>query len=73
MLTFSNIFRPFLASNSAMSCGVVTITEPLTTPTVAKDPDGRIAQIYKEIAKKVSAKLTQQDKALSSFPSITIE
>ncbi|CAC9647111.1 iron-sulfur cluster carrier protein ApbC [bacterium endosymbiont of Bathymodiolus sp. 5 South] len=43
------------------------------TPTVAKDPDGRIAQIYKEIAKKVSAKLTQQDKALSSFPSITIE
>jgi hypothetical protein len=26
----SNIFRPFLASNSAMSCGVVTITEPLT-------------------------------------------
>jgi ATP-binding protein involved in chromosome partitioning len=31
------------------------------TPTVAKDPDGRIAQIYKEIAKKVSAKLTQQD------------
>jgi hypothetical protein len=30
MLTFSNIFRPFLASNSAMSCGVVTITEPLT-------------------------------------------
>jgi hypothetical protein len=43
------------------------------SPTVAKDPDGRIAQIYKEIAKKVSAKLTQQDKALSSFPSITIE
>lgn len=43
------------------------------TPTVAKNPDGRVAQIYKEIAKKVSAKLTQQDKALGVFPSITIE
>lgn len=43
------------------------------TPTVAKDPDGRVAQIYKEIAKKVAAKLTLQDKALSAFPSITIE
>lgn len=43
------------------------------TPTVAKNPDGRVAQIYKEIAKKVSAKLTQQDKALGAFPSITIE
>lgn len=43
------------------------------TPTVAKDPDGKVAQIYKEIAKKVSAKLTQQDKALGTFPSITIE
>ncbi|KAA0445987.1 MAG: iron-sulfur cluster carrier protein ApbC [Candidatus Thioglobus sp.] len=43
------------------------------TPTVAKDPDGKVAQIYKEIAKKVAAKLTAQDKALSAFPSITIE
>lgn len=43
------------------------------TPTVAKNPDGRVAQIYKEIAKKVSAKLTLQDKALGAFPSITIE
>lgn len=43
------------------------------TPTVAKNPDGRVAQIYKEIAKKVAAKLTLQDKALSAFPSITIE
>ena len=42
-------------------------------PTVAKDPEGRIAEIYKEIARKVSAKLTQQDKAISAFPSITIE
>ncbi len=43
------------------------------TPTVVKTPDGRVAEIYKEIAKKVSAKLTQQDKALKAFPSITIE
>ncbi len=43
------------------------------TPTVAKDPDSKVAQIYKEIARKVAAKLTQQDKALSAFPSITIE
>ena len=43
------------------------------TPTVAKDPDGRVAEIYKEIARNVSAKLTQQDRAMSSFPSITIE
>lgn len=43
------------------------------TPTVAKDPDSKVAQIYKEIAKKVSAKLTQQDRVLGSFPSITIE
>jgi ATP-binding protein involved in chromosome partitioning len=43
------------------------------TPTVAKNPDGRVAQIYKEIAKKVAAKLTLEDKALGAFPSITIE
>lgn len=43
------------------------------TPTVAKDPDGRVAEIYREIARKVSAKLTDQDKALGAFPSITIE
>ncbi|MDR8834885.1 hypothetical protein FEQ02_05971 [Burkholderia pseudomultivorans] len=30
MPTFSNIFRPFFASSSAMSCGVVTITAPVT-------------------------------------------
>jgi len=43
------------------------------TPTVAKNPEGKVAQIYKEIAKKISAKLTLQDKALGAFPSITIE
>jgi len=43
------------------------------TPTVAKDPDGKVAEIYKEIARKVSSKLTQQSRATSAFPSITIE
>ena len=28
--TFSNIFTPLRASSSAMSCGVVTITAPVT-------------------------------------------
>ncbi len=43
------------------------------TPTVAKDPEGRTAEIYKEISRKISAKLSQQDKAIGAFPSITIE
>jgi ATP-binding protein involved in chromosome partitioning len=43
------------------------------TPTVAKNPDSRVSEIYREIARKVSAKLTQQNRAMSSFPSITIE
>ncbi|CAC9597523.1 [4Fe-4S] cluster assembly scaffold protein Mrp (ApbC) [uncultured Gammaproteobacteria bacterium] len=43
------------------------------TPTVAKNPEGRVAEIYKEISRKVSAKLTLQNRAMSSFPSITIE
>lgn len=43
------------------------------TPTVVKSPNSRITEIYKEIARKVSAKLTLQDRAMSSFPSITIE
>ncbi len=30
MPTFSNILRPLRASISAMSCGVVTITAPVT-------------------------------------------
>jgi len=36
MLTFSNILRPFLASISAMSCGVVTMTAPVTGTCCAK-------------------------------------
>jgi len=43
------------------------------TPTVVKDPNGRTSEIYKEIARKVAAQLTLQDKAIGAFPSITIE
>lgn len=42
-------------------------------PTVAKFPDSRTTEIYKEIGRKLTAKLSQQDRAMSKFPSITIE
>ncbi len=42
-------------------------------PTVAKEPNGMIANIYRDIAKKLSAKLSIQEKAMTKFPSITIE
>lgn len=42
-------------------------------PTVIADPDGQLAQIYREIARKVAAKLSQQARDFSSrFPKITI-
>lgn len=44
------------------------------TPTVAADPDGRITQIYREIARSVSAKLSLQAKEFSAkFPNIVIQ
>ncbi|MFA5983774.1 MAG: iron-sulfur cluster carrier protein ApbC [Methylococcaceae bacterium] len=43
-------------------------------PTVVADPDGRPAQIYKEIARKVAAKLALKAKDFSSrFPNIVIQ
>lgn len=42
-------------------------------PSVIKDADGKVAEIYKKIARKVVAKLSLQDKEIASFPSITIE
>lgn len=42
-------------------------------PSVAKEPEGRIADIYKEIARKTAAKLSLQDKEVAAFPNITIE
>ena len=43
-------------------------------PSVINDPDSRIAEIYGDIARKVTAKLSLQGKDLASkFPSIVIE
>ncbi|GMR16476.1 MAG: iron-sulfur cluster carrier protein ApbC [Gammaproteobacteria bacterium] len=44
------------------------------TPTVAADPDGRISEIYHEIARRMTAKLSQRTKDFSaSFPKIVIQ
>jgi ATP-binding protein involved in chromosome partitioning len=43
-------------------------------PTVAADPDGRVAQIYKEIARKTAAKLALKAKDFSTrFPNIVVQ
>lgn len=43
-------------------------------PTVAVDPNGRISQIYREIARRVAAKLSLQARDYSTkFPSIVIQ
>lgn len=43
-------------------------------PTVAADPDGKIAGIYKAIARKVAIKVAEKAKDMSSkFPTITIQ
>ncbi len=43
-------------------------------PTVVKDPDGRIAQIYRDIARRAAAKLSLRAKDYTSkFPSIVIQ
>jgi ATP-binding protein involved in chromosome partitioning len=44
------------------------------TPSVAADPDGKIAAIYKEIARKLAVKVAEKAKDMSSkFPTITIQ
>src|SRR5216684_1314024 len=43
-------------------------------PTVVADPDGRIAQIYRDIARRIGAKLALQRKDFSAkFPNIVIQ
>ncbi|MFZ6849119.1 iron-sulfur cluster carrier protein ApbC [Undibacterium sp. RuRC25W] len=43
-------------------------------PTVIADPDGAIAQIYKDIARKVAIKVAEKAKDMTSkFPTITIQ
>lgn len=44
------------------------------TPTVVADPDGSVAMIYKEIARKVAVKVAEKAKDMTSkFPSIVIK
>ncbi|MES2125930.1 MAG: iron-sulfur cluster carrier protein ApbC [Pseudomonadota bacterium] len=44
------------------------------TPTVVADPDGPVAAIYKDIARKVAVKIAEKAKDMSSkFPSIVIK
>jgi ATP-binding protein involved in chromosome partitioning len=43
-------------------------------PTVVADPDGRLSQIYRDIARRVAGKLSRQKKDFSSkFPGIVIQ
>ena len=43
-------------------------------PTMVKDPDGRVGEMFRDIARRVSAKLSQQAKDYSqAFPSIVIQ
>ena len=43
-------------------------------PTVVADPDGRLSGIYRDIARRVAAKLSQQKKDFSTkFPNIVIQ
>lgn len=43
-------------------------------PTVVSDPDGKVTEIYKDIARRAAAKLAEQGKDYSTkFPTITIQ
>ncbi len=44
------------------------------TPTVVADPDGRIAEIYRKIARRVAVKISEQAKDMTSkFPNIVVQ
>jgi ATP-binding protein involved in chromosome partitioning len=43
-------------------------------PTVVADPDGAVAAVYKQIARKVAIKIAEKAKDMSSkFPSIVVK
>jgi ATP-binding protein involved in chromosome partitioning len=43
-------------------------------PTVVADPEGQVAQIYKQIARKLAVNVAEKAKDMSSkFPSIVIK
>jgi ATP-binding protein involved in chromosome partitioning len=44
------------------------------TPTVVADPEGRVAAIYREIARKVAIRIAERAKDMSSkFPNIVVQ
>ncbi|MFA6311434.1 MAG: iron-sulfur cluster carrier protein ApbC [Sterolibacterium sp.] len=44
------------------------------TPSVVADPDGRVAEIYREIARRVAVKIADQAKDMTSkFPNIVVQ
>ncbi|MDQ2926832.1 MAG: Mrp/NBP35 family ATP-binding protein, partial [Pseudomonadota bacterium] len=43
------------------------------TPTVAAEPDGEVAALYRAVARKVAVKIAERSKDFSSrFPTITV-
>lgn len=43
-------------------------------PTVVSDPDGRVAEIYRDIARKVAVRIADKGKDMSAkFPSIVVQ
>ncbi len=43
-------------------------------PTVVADPDGRVASIYRQIARRCAVKIAEAQKDMSSkFPSIVVQ
>ena len=43
------------------------------TPSVAKDPDSQVTDMYQEIARKVAGILSLKNESVGAFPKITIE
>jgi hypothetical protein len=61
--TFSNIFRPLRASSSAMSCGVVTITAPVSGTrwlSVSCDVAGARRHVDQQVVQVAPVGLAQQ-------------
>jgi ATP-binding protein involved in chromosome partitioning len=43
-------------------------------PTVVADPDGKVAQLYKDIARRIAIKVAEKARDMSSkFPSIVVK
>ena len=54
--------------------GSIRVDTDAGKPTVVADPDGRLSQIYRDIARRTAAKLSKQKKDFSAkFPNIVIQ